>query len=268
MTVDQHGRDTGLGKPIPPTADPIDRVVRLAPKWTIFVLAACGLLVAGLATWSVVGTVTSTVATAGLFSQAGIVNVEAEQNETVDHVLVDVNDQVKKGQPVVSLVGGKQLTAPIDGWVTSILVSDGTSVIPGKIVVRVTDLAAIDSVVVLVPASLTGTVVPGQAVRIGVSSAPSSQFGYLLGTVDEISADPYTTSQIASRLDMDEQVVVALLGTEPGLLARIRLYPDDNNATGYKWSVGEGPPFVINQGVPVTANIILSEQHPIQVVFR
>jgi hypothetical protein len=275
MTVDQSvtdagsdaNQDRGLGRPVAQSADPIDRVVRLAPKWTVFALLGCGLLVLGIIVWAVRGTVTSSVSTAGLYNERGVEKVLTDTQVTVDRVLVTLGQQVTKGQQVVSLVGGGVMVSPQDGSITAILVSDGSLMAPGKAAVRVTDLTVADDVVTIVPASMTGTVVVGLPVRMEVSSAPSSKYGYLLGTIDAISSGPYTVEQIADRLGLEEQVVAAQLGTEPGLLATIRLDDDPSTASEYRWSVGDGPPFLITQGVPVTAQIILSEQHPIDVVF-
>lgn len=277
MTVDQSARvtadgaaettDSGLGRPVAQASDPIDRVVRLAPKWTVFVLGACGLLVLGIIIWSVRGTVTSSVSTVGMYNERGAVTVVTDAAVTVDKVLVKLGDQVTNGQELVSLQGGGSLVAPQDGAVSSVLISDGSVMVAGQKAVRITDLAEPDFVVTLVPSGMTGTVVVGLPVRIEVSSAPSSKYGYLLGTIDEISQDPFTVAQVATRLGLEEQVVAAQLGTQPGLLAVIRLQYDPDTASNYAWSVGQGPPFVITQGVPVTAQIILSEKSPIDVVF-
>ena len=275
MTVDQSvtgadggaSTDRGLGRPVAQSADPIDRVVRLAPKWTVFVLLGCALLVLGIIIWAVRGTVTSSVSTAGLYDERGSVNVVTDTQVTVDRVLVSQGQQVTKGQQVVSLQGGGVMVSPQDGSITAILVSDGSLMAPGRTAVRVTDLTVPDEVVTIVPASMTGTVVVGLPVRMEVSSAPSSKYGYLLGTIDAISSGPLTVDQIAETLGLEVQVVAAQLGTEPGLLAAIRLDYDPTTPSKYSWSVGQGPPFLITRGVPVTAQIILSETSPIQVVF-
>lgn len=260
------GHDTGLGAPQPQSADPIDRVVRLAPTWTVCVLIACGLLVLGTVVWAFLGQVTTTVSAPALYDEGGVADVSSTSAASVDQVLVVLGQTVSKGDKLVSLQDGSALVSPQDGAVTSVLVSDGSVMWAGKVAVRITDLAQPDTVIAAVSPRLTGTVVPGQPVRMEVSSAPSTQFGYLLGSVDEISADPYTIAQLADKLDLEEAVASSLLGTEPALLMVVRLQPA-STVSGYAWSVGQGPPFIISQGVPLTARVVLSEQHPIRVVF-
>jgi hypothetical protein len=268
MTVEPvKDRTRELGRPVPQSADPIDRVVRLAPRWTVFVLLACALLVLGTIIWSVRGSVTTTVSTRGMYNERGTLNVLTTKAVTVDRVLVKLGQRVIKGEQVVTLKGGAAMVSPQDGMVTSILVSDGSMMLPGKASLQVTDLAQPDDVVAVVPASLTGTVAVGMPVRMEVSSAPSSKYGYLLGRVDTISRSPDTVEQIATRLGMEVPVVASLLGTEPALLATIRLESDASTSSDYRWSVGAGPDFVVTQGVPVRANIIMSEDHPLDMVF-
>ena len=180
MTVDQSvtdagsdaNQDRGLGRPVAQSADPIDRVVRLAPKWTVFALLGCGLLVLGIIVWAVRGTVTSSVSTAGLYNERGVEKVLTDTQVTVDRVLVTLGQQVTKGQQVVSLVGGGVMVSPQDGSITAILVSDGSLMAPGKAAVRVTDLTVADDVVTIVPASMTGTVVVGLPVPDGGVQRP------------------------------------------------------------------------------------------------
>jgi hypothetical protein len=257
---------TGLGRPLAQSADPIDRVVRLAPTWTVCVLIACGLLVAGTVVWAFVGQVTTSVSARALYSEGGVADVASTKSVSVNQVLVGLGDQVSKGDKLITLQDGSALTSPQDGQVTSVLVSDGSAMWPGKVAVRVTDPNQPDTVIAAFSPQLTGTVVPGLPARMEVSSAPPARFGYLLGTVDEVSADPYTVAQIAETLDMDKEVVTTLLGSEPALLTIIKLEPAAT-PSGQRWSVGQGPDFMISQGVPLTARVVLSEEPPIQVVF-
>ena len=266
-SADSTTRDTGLGNPVPQTADPIDRVVSLAPRWTVFVLIACGFLVAGLIAWGFGGTVTSSITTEGLYNENGDASVETPKEATVAQVLVSLDQEVTEGQELVALTDGSVLTSPQDGTVTAILVSNGSLMYPGKTAVRVTDLSVPDNVVVMVPASMTGWIVPGLPVRIEVSSAPSSQYGYLIGEVDEISAGPYTVDQVADILNLEPAVVINQFGPEPALLAIVDLQYDPDTPSNYAWTIGDGPPWLITQGVPVVAQIITSEQKPISIVF-
>lgn len=255
-----------LGQPLPQSADPIDRVVRLAPTWTVFVLIACGLLVLGTVVWAFRGQVTTAVPAPALYVEGGTADIVSKNAVSVSQVLIELGQQVQKGQRMLSLTDGSSLVAPQAGVVSSILVSNGSAMWPGKIAARITDPSVSDTVVSAVRPELTGTLVPDMPVQIEMSSAPAARFGYLLGTIDEISADPYTTAQMADSLEMDPQVVASSLGSQPALLVVIRLQ-SANTPSGYAWSIGKGPSFIIAPGVPGTARMILSQKRPIEVVF-
>lgn len=268
MTIKaSEAEDTGLGKPVPQTADPIDRVVNLAPRWTIFLLAACALLVAAALVWAINGRITKTVSTPGVLRDQGYSLVTAGQDGLINQVLVAPGDEVTNGQALIQFADGKQTKSNRDGTVVSVFVAPGSTVEPQADIVGITDTKIPDEVYTVLPPALTGTVVAGLPVQMEVSGAPSSTYGYLKGRVVEVSSAPQTVEQIAKQFSVDTSVVEQALGTTPGLLATVQMEADPNSPTGYAWTVGEGPDFQLVQGTPITVQVILSEQSPIEVLF-
>lgn len=260
-------QDTGLGEPVPQTADPIDRVVNLAPKWTIFLLAACALLVAGALVWAFNGRITKTVSTQGVLRDQGYSIIQAGQDGLIDQVLVTPGDAVENGEALVRFADGQETESNRDGTVVSVFVAPGSTVQPQADIVGITDPSITDEVYTVLPPGLTGTVVAGLPVQMEVSGAPSSTYGYLKGRVVEVSSAPQTIDQIAKQFNVAADVVAQAVGTSPGLLATIQLETDPNSPTGYAWTVGEGPSFQLVQGTPIVVQVILSEQSPVEVLF-
>lgn len=268
MTIKaSEAEDTGLGKPVPQTADPIDRVVNLAPKWTIFLLAACALLVAGALVWAVNGRITKTVSTQGVLRDQGYSIVKAGQDGLISQVFVAPGDNVQEGEALIEFADGQETKSNRDGTVVSVFVAPGSSVEPEADTVGITDTSIPDEVYTVLPPSLTGTVVAGLPVQMEVSGAPSSTYGYLKGRVVEVSSAPQTVSEIAKQFNVDTEVLAQAIGTTPGLLATIQMEPDSNSPTGYAWTVGEGPDFQLVQGTAIIVQVILSEQSPVEVLF-
>jgi hypothetical protein len=259
--------DTGLGQPVPQTADPIDRVVTLAPKWTIFLLAACALLVAGALVWAFNGRITKTISSQGVLRDQGYSIVQAGQDGLIDQVLVAPGDSVMTGQALVNFADGKQTKSPRDGTAVTVFVAPGSRVEAEADIVGITDTTIPDEVYTVLPPAVTGTVVAGLPVQMQVSGAPSSTYGYLKGRVVEVSSSPQTVDQIAKQFSVDASVVAQAIGTQPGLLATIALETDPDSTTGYAWTVGQGPDFQLVQGTPIVVQVILSEQSPVQVLF-
>lgn len=267
MSTDHATTDTGLGEPIAQSADPIDRVVRLAPKWTVFVLVACALLVVGALVWAFNGTISQTVSTPGILKDNGFQTVAPTERGLVKEVLVTTGDTVTAQQPVLTFESGSQLVAPTAGSVSAIYVAPGSMLEAGAAAVGITDTSLPDVVYTLLPAAMIGTVVADLPVEMEVSSAPSSTYGYLEGRVVEVSSTPLTTEQVATSLGMQVEVVELALGSKPGLLTVIALDPNPDTPSRYSWTVGDGPSFTLVQGTPVTAKVILNSERPIELLF-
>jgi hypothetical protein len=259
-------QDTGLGQPLPQNADPIDRVVRLSPPWTVFVLSACALLVAGAVLWAFTGVIRETVVAPGVVSDPTYGVVFAPGSATVDSVLVEPGDEVAVGDELVAYTDGQTTVAPRDGTVVIVFVAPQSQVDETTGLLGITDQDAPDQVQVLLPTSLIGTVVAGSPAQMEVNGAPASTYGYLVGEVQQVSSSPVTIDQLARQLSVDEALVSLALGAEPGILATIALEQADT-PSGYAWTVGEGPDFQLVQGTRVTAQVILSEQSPIETLF-
>ncbi len=265
--VAEKPSDTGLGKPVNQSADAIDRVVNLAPKWTLFVLAACILLVIGAVVWAFQGTVTTSRSAPGIYKDNGYLAINAPTDGVVEEVPVRIGQQVSANQTLLTFQDGSTLVAPKDGWVASLYVAPGSKLKAGTPAVALTDYNIPDVVMTLLPASMTGSVTAGLPVELTVASAPSTQYGYLEGSILEVSNTPLTTDDIGAILGLQPEVVALALGSEPGILAVVGLTPDPSTPTRYAWTVGQGPPFAIVNGTPATAKVILSRQPPIDVIF-
>lgn len=259
--------DPGLGGPLKQTADPIDRVVRLAPRWTLFVLAACALLVGGALLWAFTGEISTTVSSGGILKDNGYLGVSAEQPGEVKEVAVRSGQQVAAGDVLVELAAGSAIVAPQAATVAAVYVAAGSTIKSGSVVVGLTDPDIPDVVFTILPASLVGTVVAGLPAQMDVDSAPAATFGYLRGSVLEVSNLPMTTAEVSETLGLEQELVEQSMGSEPGLLAVIGITPEPSNPSHYAWTVGTGPNFLISQGSPMTVNVILSSSRPIRVVF-
>lgn len=267
VNAEQPAVDTGLGKPVAQGADPIDRVVKLAPKWTLFVLGACILLVIGSVIWAFKGSVTTYRNSPGIFKDNGFTAVKANSPGAVESVPVTIGQQVAEGQTLLVFDDGTVLPSPKSAWVSSIFVAPGSKLGVGSTAMSLTDYNTPDVVVTLLPASMNGSVVAGLRAEIEVQSAPSNTYGYLKGQIIEVSSTPLTTDEVANILSLQPEVVAMALGSNPGLLAIVGLDSDPNNPTRYAWTVGEGPPFAIANGTPVHTYVILSKQPPVDVIF-
>ena len=178
---DATAKDTGLRKPVTQSADPIDRVVQLAPRWTIFALIACALLVVGATVWAFNGVITQGVSTRGIYKDNGYIAVKATQDGVVTKVYVEPGQDVKAGDPLVHLDPAGDLLSPSNGTVSTLYVTEDSQVRTGAATVAITDLKVKDVVYTLLPSNMIGSVVAGLPAQMDVSSAPATTYGYLKG---------------------------------------------------------------------------------------
>ena len=129
-----------------------------------------------------------------------------------------------------------------------------------------TDYNIPDVVMTLLPASMTGSVTAGLPVELTVASAPSTQYGYLEGSILEVSNTPLTTDDIGAILGLQPEVVALALGSEPGILAVVGLTPIRPPRPVTPGPLGRASLAIVN-GTPATAKVILSRQPPIDVIF-
>lgn len=159
-----------------------------------------------------------------------------------------------------------RVLSPSDGQVTEIKVS------PGAVLAVGTPVAAIETaenalqVDLYLPADNGKTVKPGMGVRIEPSTVKREEFGALLGTVQSISEFPVTPEGMAAALHNADLIKhFAAMGVLYETV--VRLEPDADSASGYRWSSGHGPPQRLTPGTLVKAEIITRERQPLDLIL-
>jgi HlyD family secretion protein len=103
-------------------------------------------------------------------------------------------------------------------------------------------------------------------VNVSVATAPSAKYGVLRGTVSQVSQTPLSTAAVKALVANPDLAAVLTQGGPP-VLAEVRLTRDASNRSGFAWSTPKGPPFPLQIGSQVTAQVIQTQQRPIDVVF-
>ena len=151
------------------------------------------------------------------------------------------------------------LTAGFDGRITELLKAEGDYVRQGDAVA----LVASDRVQSL---SLIGflSVDAGKQVQAGMSAyfAPSSvrpdEYGYILGVVREVSAEPVSAESVLAEL-RNAGLTQALSGGGAVIRVAVELLPDDRTASGLRWTSRTGAPVRISNGV--TGTLIVNTEY-------
>jgi multidrug efflux pump subunit AcrA (membrane-fusion protein) len=251
----------------------LDQLSGLARPWTWLGVAALTLAVAALVIWSFAGRIPRTVKGAGVVSvPAGLASVGSTVSGPIQSLSIAPNSVVRAGQPVAVVgTGSKQttLTAPFSGQVVDLNVTPGQVVQYGQPLYtlqrRFAD-ASNTSVYLFVPSSNGSGLAPGMPVNISVSTAPSAAFGVLHGKISRVSAAPLSTAAVAALVGNPDLAQV-LSKNGPPLLAEVALNRDSSTRSGFAWSTPKGPPFPLQAGTPVTAQVVEQQQRPVDVIF-
>lgn len=135
----------------------------------------------------------------------------------------------------------------------------------GALVPNDQEPATLDAVI-YVPVEEGRHLMPGMTARISPATIKPEQYGSLWGQVVAVGATPATQADMTEVLHNDALAQSLVLAGQL-LEVRIRLLRDVNTPTGYRWTLAQGAPLPLQAGVFCAGNVIVSQQHPIELVF-
>ena len=263
-------RQEAMDKTLSP--DELDRLMRVTgPKGWLALIALLA-LVAAAVVWGVFGTLPVVVgADEGvLLSGDSRLQVVSQTSGLVTDVRVETGDSVKKGQ-VLARVRPNQgadsdVVSLFDGRVDSVVVEEGMLLRRGQNVAVVKEGDAPLTAFVFVPGEQGKQLKKGMRVQVLPSTVKAEEFGYIQGEVTSVSKFPVTEDEMF--LLLENQTLVDTLRTgEAQLRVDVKLLRDPSTPSGFEWSSSQGPPFAITRGTLCTANFVLGEERPLNLVL-
>ena len=238
-------------------------------------LAAALAVVLGVVLYGFFGTATTLVNGQGLFlPPGGLVQVQAPVAGSITEVLVEEGESLGRGEPIVRVApagGGDVITVTADqrALVAELLVDLGTVVVPGQELITVEPLsedgAQQQTAVLFFSAGEGKAIAPGMEVLISPSTAPSEQYGQIVGEVKTVSDFPASPERV--NFVVQNESLAAVLGAGAVLEVTVELKTDSGTPSGLRWTAGEGPPFEISHGTIAGASVLLDEQAPASQLF-
>jgi multidrug efflux pump subunit AcrA (membrane-fusion protein) len=249
--------------------DELDRMLTVASSPAWLGVLALAMAMAGLVVWGFLGKLPREVSAKGILSAGAQTSVESTVSGQVAGVSIATGDTVQAGQTVLSLVGNRVVPSRFAGRVASVEVA------PGQVIRRGTPLftlapaaAAPDQLeaVVFLSGDDGAAITPGMKVNLDVSSAPASAFGVVRGRVEAVATTPASRASLIALLG-NPDLAGSFSRAGPPVVARVRLEPDSHTRSGLKWSTHDGPPFPLQPGVGLSAQIVQTSEHPADVLF-
>lgn len=112
-----------------------------------------------------------------------------------------------------------------------------------------------------VPSDIAKSIHPGMSARIELTKYLLKKYGYILGTVKEVSILPVTETHILAKL-FNPNLVTSLKEASVGQVV-VELDRDPNTPTGYHWSSGAGPKEPITIGNIGSVHVVVDRIAPI-----
>lgn len=107
---------------------------------------------------------------------------------------------------------------------------------------------------------------PGDRILIVPETINIQEFGGLEATVTEVSPMAVTQAAALQRANGNQELA-QLIYTPASIEVIAQLIPDPATATGYQWSMSQGPKTKLSSEIPTTSQVLLQEKAPITYVF-
>jgi len=248
----------------------LDTMMRVTSprRWTALV-GLCLLIVLSLG-WAVWGRVPILVSGTGVVtSEGGSRDVYATSQGQLQSFHLRAGDKVTTGQVVGSIGpydGGpaKEILSPGSGQVVEIFADVWSPVDPTVPLYKLLDTESPLSVVLFLTPSDGAEVRPGMEVQLYPKIAGQSEYGHILGKVEEVAHQPWSTAGLTHLLNNTSEVNYL---TENSLLLPLKVSLQ-KSAGGYRWSGSKSVKRPeLYAGLICTAKIVVDTRAPISLIL-
>jgi multidrug resistance efflux pump len=263
-------RQEAMDKTLSP--DELDRLMRVTGPRGWLALIALLALVAAAVVWGIFGTLPVVVS-----ADKGILlggdsrhQVVSQTSGLVTDVRIETGDNVEKGQVIAQVRQGggakTDVVSLFDGHVDSVVVEEGMLLRRGQHVAVVKEGDDPLQAFVFVPGDQGKQLKKGMKVQVLPSTVNAQEFGNIQGEVTSVSQFPVTKDEMFLLLE-NQSLVDTLRTGDAQIRVDVRLLRDPSTPSGFKWSSSQGPPFAITRGTLCTANFVLGEERPMNLVL-
>jgi hypothetical protein len=159
-----------------------------------------------------------------------------------------------------------EIVSPIRGHILSLQAAVGDLVNVGTVLCNV-ELGDNDLIAsVYVSPADARKIGPHALVQLSPADVRREEFGYMLGRVSHVSRFPTTEHEMMYLLE-NESLVRLLSSHGPPLGIEVELLKDRSTFSGFKWTTATSPPVAITSGTICTAQIVVGERRPIDMLI-
>lgn len=161
---------------------------------------------------------------------------------------------------------GTTIVAPDAGRVTEVQAAVGTILSRGQPAISFESLGEGLELVLYLPPQYGKSVQSGMKVQVSPKTAPREEYGTVLGSVSSISGFPSTVEGMMAVV-RNSELVRQFSSDGPPYRARVRLQPDPDSLSGYRWTSDRGGALDLRSGTLANAEVTVRSQRPIEMVI-
>jgi HlyD family secretion protein len=256
------------------TPEQLDQLMRLTSPQAWIALVGLGLLLLMALVWGFFGTISNVVEGQGvLLRRGGIKTIEGSSPGIVTSIDLNSGAEVAAGQVLLRLdpatpgaAKPAPIVSPFRARILEWIARRGDPVEKGTPLLILEPIDEPLRVRLYIPATEGYQIKPEMKVHVWPAHAKKGEFGYLLGTVRDAAKFPITQADMLRRVQ-NEDLARQLAQAGPCLQVVVELTEDNSTASGYKWSSSRGASQLLYSGTPCQAQVIVTEQAPLNLVF-
>ncbi len=165
----------------------------------------------------------------------------------------------------LALAQAGQVTSPYRGYVREIRSSIGQLVNAGQALVSI-ELAGVPLQGLLFVSNDGKRITPGMEARVSPATVQQEEFGFMVGRVQTVSAQPMTLAGMTRTLGND-LLVQQLAARGASFLVEVTLQRDSSTASGFRWSTRQGPPAQVGSGTSIAVSVVVARRRPITLLL-
>jgi HlyD family secretion protein len=154
---------------------------------------------------------------------------------------------------------------PYAGRIVEVKLQPGSLVSAGEPLISLQAENGSMHALVYVSAEQAKQIQPGMAAQISPTQYRREEYGFMEGTVTEVSAYPSTPAALMDEL-ANSTLVASLTATGPVFEVQLALTPDPGSPSGVRWSSHHGIDAPLTPGTIVTSDVIVREQSPASLI--
>jgi hypothetical protein len=263
-------RQEAMDKTLSP--DELDRLMRVTSPRGWLALIALLALIAAAVIWGVFGTVPVVIS-----GDSGVLlggdsrhQIVSQISGLVTEVKVKSGDTIKEGEVIATVRSNSGTESDVlslyGGRLDSVVVEKGMLVKRGQDVAVVKSAKKPLEAFIFVPGEQGKQIKKGMKVQVLPSTVKAEEYGYIEGKVTSVSQFPVTRDEMFLLLE-NQSLVDTLRTKDAQFRVDVKLHKNPSTTSGFEWSSSKGPPFTITRGTLCTANFVLGEERPFDLVL-